>query len=572
MSEEEKAKQRIAKIAKSQELLATAVNNLDRLFYEALLTNVDKIAEDALELERIFKQFNSSQHSKVIKQFAGGVLEVGALNADYFKDIAANLDSKDYTAIKKDAQSTLLKRFGLNADGSIVPGMYLDSFINDKSIARAVREQAYKWQSGGMGLDEFKRNLKLTVLGQPGSNGIYSKYYNTYAYDTYQQADAQIQKHYADKLGLKAFLYLGGKMTTSRAFCVERDGKVFTDTEIADWITITFTGKPKTGYNAFTDRGGYNCRHHLNAITNAMAVSRRTDLEIDEAGNLVKKGTAKKAETLPAAKEAKAKEATATEAAAITDSNFKPAKDIKAAVDFAIDNKIAKVYDIGDATVKELNIVNEAAAYVYSKYNLKPLDQLTIARNLGNSNGKHISFPSGARQIKMNGDYLERDFDYSDHLTYKTRNVERLEKWKAHKEKTPLLFKGSHKNAKANRAALKDIEKAAKFERWSLSHQYGQGSTMVHELGHKLQDEIFGLHFEPLSKAAGKNARDLKTRWNRLFFESEANGDIYKISNYATTNEAELFAEVFTMYRYEPDKIPESIKKLLEEILDYARK
>lgn len=555
MTEEEKAKQRIAKIAKSQELLAKAVNNLDRLFYEALLANIDKIAEDATELERIFNQFNRSQHSKVILQFARGVVEVGQLNADYFKDVAENLDSKDYETIKRQANGTLLKRFGLKPDGSIEPGMYLDSFINDKSIARTVREQAYKWQASGMGLDEFKRNLKLTVLGQPGASGIYSKYYNTYAYDTYQQADAQIQKHYADKLGLKAFLYLGGKMTTSREFCTARDGKVFIDTEIADWLTISFQGKPKTGYNPFTDRGGYNCRHHLNAITNAMAVARRSDLEIDEAGNLVIKSGDSKAKEVPAAKE------------------FTPAKSIEDAEKWAKQNGLAKKVEWGEKTNKfnqleQINIIQEQLFNLKNKYGFAELDELGVKNMGGSFTG--VKMEANARLFNIDpSTLLAKNLQKSPYrgqalgYTYggMVDGAEQLKRLVTHE--VGHIVADQRTNVVLGENIIEELGKGNKFTRISkkdIKALYDAKELNVIErnlkqIGAEVEDlELYFKH-EKAIEAARKNYAKARRSYDKDF------------TDYGYTSLNEAIAEAFVA-REHGLKISETLLKVLDGIIN----
>lgn len=56
--------------------------------------------------------------------------------------------------------------------------------------------------------------------------------------------------------GFERFLYYGGLIATSREFCQERDGKIFTLEEIQSWDNGQ--GLPADVY-----LGGYNCRHEL---------------------------------------------------------------------------------------------------------------------------------------------------------------------------------------------------------------------------------------------------------------------------------------------------------------------
>jgi hypothetical protein len=68
----------------------------------------------------------------------------------------------------------------------------------------------------------------------------------------------------AEEVGADYFLYIGGLIETSRPFCIERDGKVFTADEIATWDNGQ--GLPADIY-----LGGYNCRHSLRPISKELA-------------------------------------------------------------------------------------------------------------------------------------------------------------------------------------------------------------------------------------------------------------------------------------------------------------
>lgn len=276
---------RIAYLEKRQELLASAVSDMQRVLYEQVLEEIDAITADPTKLDILFRKFTNTTHAKVIKQFAGDILSVGKLNGEYFKAIAEDVTTKDYAAIKKTADQYLLDRFGLTTKGEMVKDGFISTFIEDPTVKRQLKEFAYKSQSSGVGLQEFKKGFKEIITGTPEKNGAFERQYNTFAYDTYQQADAAIQEVYAEELGLTAFLYLGGVIKTTRPFCKERAGKVYLKSEIESWKDLDFGGKP-ANYNPFKDRGGFRCRHHFSAITAKQAMRRRPDLEEDENGNL----------------------------------------------------------------------------------------------------------------------------------------------------------------------------------------------------------------------------------------------------------------------------------------------
>lgn len=60
----------------------------------------------------------------------------------------------------------------------------------------------------------------------------------------------------SDELGITHYLYSGGLIETSREFCRERDGLIFTRDEVNNWDNGQ--GLPADIY-----LGGYNCRHEL---------------------------------------------------------------------------------------------------------------------------------------------------------------------------------------------------------------------------------------------------------------------------------------------------------------------
>lgn len=93
-------------------------------------------------------------------------------------------------------------------------------------------------------------------------------------------------------------MYVGGIIENTRPFCKERNRKVFLRSEIAlfgtsedkfggyvDKSAGLFSGKPKTGYDPFTQCGGYRCRHHWSWLANEYAVRIDKNL-IEENGKL----------------------------------------------------------------------------------------------------------------------------------------------------------------------------------------------------------------------------------------------------------------------------------------------
>lgn len=87
-------------------------------------------------------------------------------------------------------------------------------------------------------------------------------YANQYANDAIMNFHNKVNVSKAEDLGIREFLYVGDIMNTTRSFCRERAGGVYTREEIESWV-YDWTGKagPPMEY-----RGGYNCRHHWRPI------------------------------------------------------------------------------------------------------------------------------------------------------------------------------------------------------------------------------------------------------------------------------------------------------------------
>lgn len=79
---------------------------------------------------------------------------------------------------------------------------------------------------------------------------------------------AQTQK--AEALGIQYYQYVGSLIEDSRPFCVARAGQIFTSEQVDSWEGLDWAGK-----NPFLPVrvacGGYNCRHHLQPVSDAVA-------------------------------------------------------------------------------------------------------------------------------------------------------------------------------------------------------------------------------------------------------------------------------------------------------------
>lgn len=307
----EQSKKRVTAIEKLQNAFDGKLASLDADLLAFLLEHADTALANPNQLTKLLISWEQKNHVPVLQQFGLDLIVVRELNEAYFAEavgetIAGKLVNQAlFDKVTTAVQATMTEQFGITATGEIVSNGVFDLFSQDTTVRRQIQQFAYSQKSAKVGLDRFKKNLRQFVEGKEDDpnapkKGIWSRHYDTVAYDVYQQADRTAQQAFSEGLGMTAFLYIGGKVVSSRPFCVVRDGKVFLRSEIEKFGTPQdayggyqdkasgyFQGKPKGGYNPFQSLGGYRCRHHLSAITDREAMRRRPDLENDRKGQLV---------------------------------------------------------------------------------------------------------------------------------------------------------------------------------------------------------------------------------------------------------------------------------------------
>jgi hypothetical protein len=247
---------------------------LDQLDQEnGVITNSLKNKRLLGLLDQVFTEYNKTYGLEVVKQIFDGVQQIIDFNSAYFEVIAK---PAQLAPIKKEVITLVQAWLGVDDNGKATPNGYLDTLVKDPSIKNQVRNIAMGAVIGESGYFETKKAVATFVTGQGENAGALSSYTRNFVYDMYSQLDRANGLVYADKLGLEYAIYEGGLIKTSRPFCRERNGKVFTREEIMAFDPPK--AKPP-GYNPLTDLGGYGCRHHLNWITKILAFALRPDLK-----------------------------------------------------------------------------------------------------------------------------------------------------------------------------------------------------------------------------------------------------------------------------------------------------
>lgn len=232
--------------------------------------------------KKVWNGFVEAEYIPLIESFVGDMEKIVDLNQVYF----------GYDVPK----TALFDRLGISAEGVIAKDGYVSTIIQDPTAKREV--QLFLNRTKALKTDQkVKEDLSKLIKGEKAAPatkttpaiterpGVIQKFTDTNVNDSYNEADRIIQQDYADKNGMTAMMYTGGVIGGSRPFCIERNRKVFLMSEIALFGTAEdkfggytnkaqglFAGKPKTGYDPFTQLGGHNCRHHLSALADEYAI------------------------------------------------------------------------------------------------------------------------------------------------------------------------------------------------------------------------------------------------------------------------------------------------------------
>jgi hypothetical protein len=278
-------KDRIDRILSKQSKLEGLVLNLQDDFFNEVLSNYDFIIKSGKNYSQFFLQFTKDYHVPVLKKLIDDLRYIIEDTGDYY------LNELDLPSLKekiKSIEESLLLDIGATKAGSIIPDTYFADIVQDTSIKRTFRLGLLKFNSKSKLTKEQKQLLEYYIKGDSKTMGLFESFYSKpdknggNIFDNYQRADRLAQDKFSKELGIQAWMYVGGTIDSSRNFCIERNGKIFLKSEIDSWKNINFEGKPKRGYEPFTDLGGYRCRHTLSGLSNATALRLDNTLKLNK--------------------------------------------------------------------------------------------------------------------------------------------------------------------------------------------------------------------------------------------------------------------------------------------------
>lgn len=270
-------------------LLAELIPQLE-LESDGTIKNTFKNIRIIEELDKVYGKFNDTDKARVEGNFVKGFLRLNLFENRYWLTLNKSgqaFKKKLFTDALAGAKERTMYSIGLKGDGGYIKGGWLEKFVTDKTVLSDVKQFVLKSVTSQIAIKDFTDGLRGMVEGVNNNMGAFERYYRAYAYDTYSQYNNAYGNQIALGLDLQCAIYTGGLIETSRPFCEEHNGKVYTRKEIAkfpDWKDPD-TGKVPSyiasfeGYNPLTDLGGFNCRHKLAWITTFLAKKLRPDVE-----------------------------------------------------------------------------------------------------------------------------------------------------------------------------------------------------------------------------------------------------------------------------------------------------
>lgn len=232
------------------------------------LANKRKIAL----VDTVYQKYLSESGIKIVESIVTNVDKVMNFNGRYFSMFTGKAE---LGKILGETKTIIGDWLGITNRGGLVENGYLKTLLTDPTIRNTVRDSVFKSVISQKGFFETKAELGNYIAGNKEQTGSLQKYYRNFVYDTFNQVDRAQSKIFSDRLKLKYAIYEGGIIKTSRKWCIDRNGKVFTTEEIQKFDPPV---AKQPNYDPFTDLGGYSCRHHLNYIPEILAFALRPEL------------------------------------------------------------------------------------------------------------------------------------------------------------------------------------------------------------------------------------------------------------------------------------------------------
>lgn len=167
-----------------------------------------------------------------------------------------NINTKDLKAFNQVAFENFYQNLAVN--------------VTETNIKQPIKDALLQYIAAGGKYKDFKETVKdiMTTKKIEGNIDKIAREYST----QYKRAQGQIL---ANKFNIQYFKYSGTEMDTTRCFCDQRIGNIYTKEEIQSWADLEWRGKIKgtNSSNIFQVAGGWNCQHTIRPVSEKMALA-----------------------------------------------------------------------------------------------------------------------------------------------------------------------------------------------------------------------------------------------------------------------------------------------------------
>ena len=231
-----------------------------------------------------------------------------------------------------------------------------------------------------------------------------------------------------------------------------------------------------------------------------------------------------------------------------------------------------------DTDLISVNTVTKELEALRANYATSNLDTIAFSGRMSVRTGASANFESLTinKQVKQFGqsvlqpaEWTNRMNDRIKHFTTQKKNLETL----IANTNDPLYINYYKKQIKAVEKKLAEYTEYVKYKRGNVCYKGLEvETTIAHEYGHIIADQRIG---QINGRIANKNFEyrrgnplyDKCMMIDDVYRQAKANGDIFKISNYAAKNSHEFFAETFAIFAMKQETLPQYILDMILEVI-----
>lgn len=288
------------------------LNGIERLLFTRLTIELAGLLEEtngritsrkgyvsiAKAIDAIFEAIASKHIHDMAGNVANDMRSVMDFNARYYRVAGSGSSAfKAFDDIEAKVDGRVRQRLGLDPSGKLLRNGYLDTLFPVDAIAQEVKQMVAKAVSAGIPMRKLTKALSTKITGTDATAGVLEKSIGGAVMGVYRLADSVANNEFGERLALQYGIYSGGLIETSRPFCIEKNGKVFSAEEAKrDWPVDPKLPRTKAERAAYGDNGAppeyipledmgrwegtsERCRHRFLWISNEEAYRRRPDLK-----------------------------------------------------------------------------------------------------------------------------------------------------------------------------------------------------------------------------------------------------------------------------------------------------